>query len=285
LDRIVGAIALECGAWAQEARRAEAKDTGSVRLQDGPVTVVADLPRRVDCDEAKFATLVERIRADDANPSECLDVYFSIFGQNESRGRSPPIRAAAKRPANASRRERAKPRSEAVRHERDASEPKPLRKRWHEYPKQRPSRAMARTWSEPIIGVVDRTGRKADPNLRTRLQPKIEEMLIPQVAPDAMLLSDGAPQYEAIAGPRGLSFKVLVADPRAKRMPKAYHLNSANGLHARRKDHFCKRLRGPATKCLDGHARGMVARRDGDSLTIFRSIIDRSLPTRFADIL
>ncbi|MGR3443355.1 hypothetical protein DU478_00595 [Thalassococcus profundi] len=40
------------GDHAQEARRAEGKDTGTVRLQDGPVTVVAELPKRVDWDQA-----------------------------------------------------------------------------------------------------------------------------------------------------------------------------------------------------------------------------------------
>jgi hypothetical protein len=77
-DWLDGAIALKYGDKAQEARRAESKDTGTVRLQDGPVTVVAELAKRVDWDQAMLAGLVERIRADGADPTEYVDVSFSV---------------------------------------------------------------------------------------------------------------------------------------------------------------------------------------------------------------
>ncbi|MBB5224625.1 hypothetical protein HNP73_004596 [Amaricoccus macauensis] len=77
-DWLDGAIALKYGDQAQEARRTEGKDTGTVRLQDGPVTVVAELPKRVDWDQAMLAGLVERIQADGADPSEYVDIAFSV---------------------------------------------------------------------------------------------------------------------------------------------------------------------------------------------------------------
>lgn len=77
-DWLDGAMALKYGDQAQEARRAEGKDTGAVRLQDGPVTVVAELPKRVDWDQAMLAGLVERIRADGADPAEYVDIAFSV---------------------------------------------------------------------------------------------------------------------------------------------------------------------------------------------------------------
>lgn len=77
-DWIDGAIALKYGDQAQEARGAEGKDTGTVRLQDGPITVVAELPKRVDWDQAMLAGLVERIRADGADPAEYVDIAFSV---------------------------------------------------------------------------------------------------------------------------------------------------------------------------------------------------------------
>lgn len=77
-DWLDGAIALKYGDKAQEARRAESKDTGAVRLQDGPVTVVAELPKRVDWDQAMLAGLVERIRADGADPAEYVDITLSV---------------------------------------------------------------------------------------------------------------------------------------------------------------------------------------------------------------
>lgn len=77
-DWLDGAIALKYGERAQEARRAEGRDTGTVRLEDGAVTVIADLPKRVDWDQAMLAALIERIRAGGANPAEYVDVTFSV---------------------------------------------------------------------------------------------------------------------------------------------------------------------------------------------------------------
>ena len=77
-DWLDGAIALKYGDQAQEVRRAEGKDTGTIRLQDGPVTVVAELAKRVDWDQATLANLVERIRADGADPAEYVDIAFSV---------------------------------------------------------------------------------------------------------------------------------------------------------------------------------------------------------------
>ena len=77
-DWLDGAIALKYGDQAQEVRRAEGKDTGMVRLQDGQVTVVAELPKRIDWDQAMLAGLVERIRADGADPAEYVDITLSV---------------------------------------------------------------------------------------------------------------------------------------------------------------------------------------------------------------
>lgn len=77
-DWLDGAIALKYGEEAQAARREEGKDTGAIRLQDGPVTVVAELPKRVDWDQAMLAGLVERIRGDGADPAEYVDIAFSV---------------------------------------------------------------------------------------------------------------------------------------------------------------------------------------------------------------
>ncbi len=46
-DWLNGAIGLRYGDRAAAARRAEGKDTGTVRLADGEVTVIADLPKKV----------------------------------------------------------------------------------------------------------------------------------------------------------------------------------------------------------------------------------------------
>ena len=168
---------------------------------------------------------------------------------------------------------------EWVCYERDTFQPKttpkPPRKRWYEYPKRRPPHAIALEWSEPILGVVDRTGRTTFQHMADTLQPTI----VPQVAFDAMVLLNGAPQYEAIARARGTSYNVLVAGRRTKRMPKTYHLNSVSSLHPEWKRDFRGRWRGPAAKYLDGYTRWMLARRDSDPLAILQSIIALAKPT------
>ena len=65
-DWIDGAIALRFADHVQALRREAGKDTGTVRFEQDGVTVVADLPKRVDWDQALIAGVVERIRASSA---------------------------------------------------------------------------------------------------------------------------------------------------------------------------------------------------------------------------
>lgn len=73
-----GAIALRYRDRAASERQAEDKDTGTVRFDDGPVTVIADLPKRVEWDQTQLAALVERIRAGGENPSEYVELAFKV---------------------------------------------------------------------------------------------------------------------------------------------------------------------------------------------------------------
>jgi len=77
-DWLNGAIALRYGDRAAAARRAEVKDTGTIRLDDGEVTVIADLTKRVDWDQTELATLVAAIRAEDRDPSEYVDTAYKV---------------------------------------------------------------------------------------------------------------------------------------------------------------------------------------------------------------
>jgi hypothetical protein len=77
-DWLEGAIALRYGDQAASTRAAQDKDAGTVRFEDGPVTVVADLPKRVEWDQAQLAALVERIRASGENPSEYVELAFKV---------------------------------------------------------------------------------------------------------------------------------------------------------------------------------------------------------------
>ena len=73
-----GAIAQKFGDRAREARAAIAKDTGIVRFTDGAITIVADLPKRVDWDQDRLAAIVERIRAAGDDPAEYVEIAYKV---------------------------------------------------------------------------------------------------------------------------------------------------------------------------------------------------------------
>ena len=77
-DWLEGAIALKYTDRAVMARMEASKDTGTVRFDDGAVTVIADLPKRVDWDQAQLAALVERVSAAGDDPAEYVDVSFKV---------------------------------------------------------------------------------------------------------------------------------------------------------------------------------------------------------------
>ncbi|MCX7366316.1 MAG: hypothetical protein NTV97_31495 [Alphaproteobacteria bacterium] len=77
-DWIDGAIALRFADQAQALRREAGKDTGAVRFEHDGVTVVADLPKRVDWDQALIAGVVERIRAAGDDPTQYVDIAIKV---------------------------------------------------------------------------------------------------------------------------------------------------------------------------------------------------------------
>ena len=80
--RLDAALELRYAERAAAARRAAGKDTGTVRLEDDGVTVVADLPKRVDWDQAQLARIVERIRATGDDPDQYVDVAIKVPERN-----------------------------------------------------------------------------------------------------------------------------------------------------------------------------------------------------------
>jgi hypothetical protein len=75
---IEGAIALRFADHAQAVRREAGKDTGTVRFEQDGVTVVADLPKKVDWDQALIAGIVERIRASGEDPGQYVDITIKV---------------------------------------------------------------------------------------------------------------------------------------------------------------------------------------------------------------
>ena len=77
-DWVDGAIARKYLAAANAARQAAGKDTGTVRLIDGTVTIIADLPKKTEWDQSILAALVGRIRADGEDPGEYVEISFKV---------------------------------------------------------------------------------------------------------------------------------------------------------------------------------------------------------------
>ena len=77
-DLLDGALDRKYSPLAAEHRRQDGKDTGTVRFDDGAVTVVADLPKKVEWDQDQLAATVERIRASGDDPSEYVDLAFKV---------------------------------------------------------------------------------------------------------------------------------------------------------------------------------------------------------------
>ena len=69
---------LRYGERAAALRRAEGRDTGTVRIEDGGFVVLADLPKRVRWDQEKLAALVAEIRAAGDDPAEYVATEFKV---------------------------------------------------------------------------------------------------------------------------------------------------------------------------------------------------------------
>ncbi|MCE8538176.1 hypothetical protein KBY27_12000 [Ruegeria pomeroyi] len=76
--RFSAALEVRYATRAADARRACAKDTGTVRLVDGDYTVVADLPKRVDWDQEKLAQIARNIADSGEDPTEFIDTRLSV---------------------------------------------------------------------------------------------------------------------------------------------------------------------------------------------------------------
>ena len=66
------------GDRARQLRAADGKDSGRVRLGDGPFVIVADLPKRVEWDQDQLAAIVARIRRSGDDPAEYVRTSYEV---------------------------------------------------------------------------------------------------------------------------------------------------------------------------------------------------------------
>jgi hypothetical protein len=77
-DRLDTGLDLKYRDRAAALRRSAGKDTGSVRIKDGDIIIVADLPKRVKWEQPGLAQVVERIRAGGDDPNEYVTLEYSV---------------------------------------------------------------------------------------------------------------------------------------------------------------------------------------------------------------
>lgn len=77
-DWLEGAIALKYADRVAKCRRDAGKDTGTVRLNDGNATVIADLPKRIDWDQALLAQIAENIASAGEDPAEFIETTLKV---------------------------------------------------------------------------------------------------------------------------------------------------------------------------------------------------------------
>jgi hypothetical protein len=77
-DWIEGVIARRYADRAAEARRAAGKDTGTIRLQDGEVEIVAVLPKKVAWDQPKLAEAVATLRGWGEDPADYVTTELRV---------------------------------------------------------------------------------------------------------------------------------------------------------------------------------------------------------------
>lgn len=78
VDHIEHALNLKYAERAKHLRQVAGKDSGVVHFDDGDVRITADLPKKVEWDQALLANLDARIAANGDNPREFIDVSYRV---------------------------------------------------------------------------------------------------------------------------------------------------------------------------------------------------------------
>ena len=77
-DWLDGAISLKYADRVSECRQDGGKDTGTIRFEDSSVTVIAELPKRVEWDQAKLARIAENIASAGEDPAEFIETTLKV---------------------------------------------------------------------------------------------------------------------------------------------------------------------------------------------------------------
>jgi len=78
VEHIEQALSLKYAERAQQLRLTSGKDTGIVHFDDGRVRITADLPKKIEWDQAKLSDITRRIAANGDDPSEYVEISYRI---------------------------------------------------------------------------------------------------------------------------------------------------------------------------------------------------------------
>lgn len=77
-DRFEAALAQRYGAATEAERTAQGKTSGTVRIEDAGVVVIADLPKKVSWDQDRLAAMATRIREAGDDPTQYLEIAYRV---------------------------------------------------------------------------------------------------------------------------------------------------------------------------------------------------------------
>ena len=77
-DRLEAGIAQRYGAATEAERAAQGKTSGTVRIEDGDIVVIAELPKKVSWDQDSLAAMATRIREAGDDPTEYLEITYRV---------------------------------------------------------------------------------------------------------------------------------------------------------------------------------------------------------------
>ncbi len=77
-DRFEAALAQRYGSATEAERSAQGKTSGTVRIEDAGVVVIADLPNKVTWDQDRLAAMATRIREAGDDPTQYLEIAYRV---------------------------------------------------------------------------------------------------------------------------------------------------------------------------------------------------------------
>ena len=108
-------------------------------------------------------------------------------------------------------------------------------------------------WERMAVLVVrDRSGHSADFRLEKVDAPHVTAVLRPLVEQDAVLCTDGARVYQAVARTLGLTHRAINAHRSIRVVDGAFHIQNVNAYDSRLKE-WMRRFHGVATKYLENY--------------------------------